>query len=112
MKNTITLKSKTDDPNIAKISKIQVTTSYVKDKQKVKQENDAKKDKNTKNVSNLEDIKLGKEIRTVVWLNPIPHNYSSFDVSKLLDIYLKIESGKNQRIYKAFINLSYIPTKS
>ena len=34
-------------------------------------------------------------------MNPIPPNYSSFDVSKLLDKYLKIESGKNQRIYKA-----------
>ena len=100
-KYTITLKSKTDDPNIEKISKIQVITSYVKDNQKVKQENDAKKDKNIKNLINLEDIKLGKETRTVVRLNPIPPNYSSFDVSKLLDKYLKIESGKNQRIYKA-----------
>ena len=34
-------------------------------------------------------------------MNPIPPNYSSFDVSKLLDKYLNIESGKNQRIYKA-----------
>ena len=100
-KYTITLKSKTDDPNIEKISKIQVTTSNIKDNQNIKQENEAKKDKNIKNIINLEDIKLGKETRTVVRLNPIPPNYSSFDVSKLLDKYLKIESGKNQRIYKA-----------
>ena len=49
----------------------------------------------------FEDIKSGIETRTVVRLNPIPPNFSSFDVSKLLDKYLKIENGKNQRIYKA-----------
>ena len=100
-KYTITLKSKTDDPNIEKISKIQVTTSYVKDNKKIQQENEAKKEKNIKNIINIEDIKTGKETRTVVRLNPIPPNYSSFDISKLIDKYLKIESGKNQRIYKA-----------
>ena len=100
-KYTITLKSKTDDPNIEKISKIQVTTSYIKDNQKIIQENEPKKEKNIKNLINIEDIKAGKEPRTVVRLNPIPPNYSSFDVSKLLDKYLKIESGKNQRIYQA-----------
>ena len=100
-KYTITLKSKTDDPNIEKISKIQVTTSYIKDNQKIIQENEPKKEKNIKNLINIEDIKAGKELRTVVRLNPIPPNYSSFDVSKLLDKYLKIESGKNQRIYQA-----------
>ena len=46
---------------------------------------------------NLDNIKSGKETRTVVRLNPIPPNYSSFDVCKLLDKYLQIESGKNQR---------------
>ena len=40
-------------------------------------------------------------MRTVVRLSPIPPNYSSFDISKLLDKYLKIESHRNQRIYKA-----------
>ena len=83
------------------VSKIQVTTSYVKDNRKIKVENETKKEKNMKNLINLEDIKSGKESRTVVRLNPIPPNYSSFDVSKLLDKYLKIENGKNQRIYKA-----------
>ena len=102
-KYTITLKSKTNDPTIEKISKIQVTTSYIKDNSKVKQESteSAKKEKNMKNIINLEDIISGKETRTVVRLNPIPPNYSSFDISKLLDKYLKIESGKKQRIYKA-----------
>ena len=101
-KYTITFKSKTNDPSIEKISKIQVITSYVKDNSKIKQENkDTKKEKNTKNLINLEDIKSGKEKRTVVRLNPIPPNYSSFDVSKLIDRYLNIENGKKQRIYKA-----------
>ena len=98
-KYIITLKSKTNDPNIDKISKIHVTTSYVKDISKTKQENVPPKKE--KNIINLKDIESGKEIRTVVRLNPIPPNYSSFDISKLLDKYLKIESGKNQRIYSA-----------
>ena len=101
-KYTITLKSKTNDPSIEKIAKIQVTTSFVKDNSKVKQENnETPKKQNIKNVINLNDIINGKEKRTVVRLNPIPPNYSSFDVCKLLDMYLKTESGKNQRIYKA-----------
>ena len=99
---TITLKSKTNDPSIEKIAKIQITTSFVKGNSKVKQENnDNQKSQNTKNAININDIINGKEKRTVVRLNPIPPNYSSFDVCKLLDMYLKIESGKNQRIYKA-----------
>ena len=73
----------------------------MKDNKKIQQENEAKKEKNIKNIINIEDIKTGKETRTVVRLNPIPPNYSSFDISKLIDKYLKIESGKNQRIYKA-----------
>ena len=101
-KYTITFKSKTNDPSIEKISKIQVITSYVKDNSKIKQENkDTKKEKNKQNLINLEDIKSGKEKRTVVRLNPIPPNYSSFDVSKLIDKYLNIENGKKQRIYRA-----------
>ena len=103
-KYTITLKSKTNDPTVEKISKIQVTTSYVKGTSKVKPETNNEntgKEKSKKNLINLEDIISGKEKRTVVRLNPIPPNYSSFDISKLLDKYLKIESGKNQRIYTA-----------
>ena len=95
-KYTITLKSKTEDPDIGQISKIQATTSYIKENQK-----EEKEAKIEKNIINLEDIKTGKETRTVVRLSPIPPNYSSFDISKLLDKYLKIESSKNQRIYKA-----------
>ena len=101
-KYTITLKTQTNDPSIEKIAKIKVTTSFVKDNSKMKQENiDNPKNQNIKNLININDIINGKEKRTVVRLNPIPPNYSSFDVCKLLDIYLKIESGKNQRIYKA-----------
>lgn len=96
---TITFKSKTNNPNIDKISKIQVTTSYIKDVPKKKEENEPPK--NEKNIINLEDIESGKETRRVVRLNPIPPNYSSFDTSKLLDKYLEIESGKKQRIYNA-----------
>lgn len=54
-----------------------------------------------KNIINFDDIISGKEKRTVVRLKPIPQNYSSFDISKLLDKCLKIEKNKNQRIYKA-----------
>jgi len=102
-KYTITIKNKTNDPTIEKVSKIQVTTYCVKDNSKIKPENTdtVKKEKNIKNIINLDNIKSGKETRTVVRLNPIPPNYSSFDVCKLLDKYLQIESGKNQRIYKA-----------
>ena len=53
------------------------------------------------NEINIMDIRTGKETRTVVRLNPIPQNYSSFDISKLLDKYLNIERGCNKRIYKA-----------
>ena len=101
-KYTITLKSKTNDPTIEKVSKIQVTTYCVKDNSKKLENNEViKKEKNVKNIINLDSILSGKETRTVVRLNPIPPNYSSFDVCKLLDKYLQIESGKNQRIYKA-----------
>ena len=101
-KYTITLKSKTNDPTIEKVSKIQVTTYCVKDNSKIVENNDfIKKEKNIKNIINIDSIISGKETRTVVRLNPIPPNYSSFDVCKLLDKYLQIESGKNQRIYKA-----------
>ena len=85
------LKSKINDPINEKISKlIQISTSYIEDNQKIKQENEPKKGKNIKNIINLEDIKAGRETRTVVRLNPIPPAYSSFDISKLLDKFLKI----------------------
>ena len=104
-KYIITFKSKTNIPNVEKVQKIEVCTSYhKKENPKIKQENpnpQAKKEKLIKNIINLEDINSGKEKRTVVRLNPIPPNYSSFDISKLLDKYLKIETSKNNRIYKA-----------
>ena len=99
-KYTIILKSKTNNPGVEKISKIKVTTSYKKDISKTTKENSTQS-KKAKNFINIDDIISGNEKRTVIRLNPIPSNYSSFDVSKLLDNYLKIDYGKNQRIYKA-----------
>lgn len=109
-KYTITFKSKTNIPNVEKVSKIKVITSYrKKENSKIKLENNAKtqskKEKSIKNTININDIISGKETRTVVRLNPIPPNYSSFDISKLLDKYLQIEPSKNNRIYKAI----YVP---
>ena len=96
------IKKNANKPNINKYSKIKVSTSYVNNKKK-NQENKKENNniRNEKKIINLEEISSGKETRTVVRLNPIPPNYSSFDISKLLDKYLNIESGKNQRIYKA-----------
>jgi hypothetical protein len=109
-KYTITFKSKTNIPNVEKVSKIKIITSFhKKDNSKIKQENNAniqsKKEKSIKNIININDIISGKETRTVVRLNPIPPSYSSFDISKLLDKYLQIEPSKNNRIYKAI----YVP---
>ena len=103
---TIMLKSKTNDPSIEKIIKIEVKTYFIKNSSKVSQEvSGNSKNENIKNIINLDDIINGKEKRTVVKLEPIRQNFSCFDVSKLLDNYLKIESGKNQRIYNAL----YVP---
>ena len=88
-KYTITVRSRPKNSNIEKFSKIKVVTSYLN------------KQTNSKNIIKIEDILSGKEKRTFVRLSPIPDNYSSYDVAKLIDKYLKIESGKNQRIYKA-----------
>ena len=57
-------------------------------------------DKSKYNI-NLNNIINKKEKSIVVKLYPIPENYSSFDIIKLLDMHLKIESEKNRRIYKA-----------
>ena len=103
---TIELKSKTNDPSIKKIIKIEVTSFFIKNCSKVRQEiNGNSKNENTKNIINLNDIINGKEKRTVVRLEPIRQNCSSYDVSILLDNYLEKESGKNQRIYNAL----YVP---
>lgn len=102
-KYTITLKSKTNNPNVDKISKIKITTTFKKDNIKAKVENNTQviKEKKIKNKINIEEIKSGNETRTVVRLNPIPLDYSSYDISRLLDKYLEIEGKKNKRIYKA-----------
>lgn len=79
------------------------TLKYPKNENAVKEKNS-----NTKQIKSLINIELilkGEEKRTVVRLHPIPQYYSSFDVSKLIDQYLHIENGKNQRIYKAL----YVP---
>jgi hypothetical protein len=101
----ITRKSKTNDPSIEKIETIEVTTSFIKNSTKVSQEMNG--DSKNENIINLNDIINGKEKRTVVRLHPIPPNYSSFEIGKFLDCYLKIESGKNQRIYKALYSPKY-----
>jgi len=69
--------------------------------------------KQNKSLINIQLILKGIEKRTVVRLHPIPQYYSSFDVSKLIDQYLHIENGKNQRIYKAlYVPLSKIIGKN
>ena len=95
---TITLKSKTNDPTIDKISKITIKTSY-KDNSAAKQNNK----ETVKKYININNIFSGKEKRTVVRLNPIPKKFLILDIIKLLDSHLKQE--KNKRIYKAL----YIP---
>lgn len=97
-KYTITLKSKTNDPTIEKISKITVTTSYI-DNSAAKQNNK----ETVKKLINIQDILSGKEKRTVVRLNPIPKKFLILDIIRLLDSHLKPE--RNKKIYKAL----YVP---
>ena len=105
----IIFKRKSDIPSYEKIQKINITTKYHKNNSNVNKE--MKIAENNKII--IEDIISGKEKRTVVRLSPIPPNFSSFDVSKFLDKYLKIESNKNQRIYKAlFAPLSKVIGKN
>ena len=105
----IIMKRKADNPSYEKIQKINISTKYLKNNSNINKE--MKISENNKIY--FDDIISGKEKRTVVRLNPIPPNFSSFDVSKLLDKYLKIESNKNQRIYKAlFVPLSKVIGKN
>lgn len=97
---TITLKSKTNDPTIEKISKITVTTSYIDNS--AKKENNNNKETVKKNI-NINNIISGKEARTVVRLNPIPKKHTILDIIKLLELNLKPE--RNKKIYKAL----YVP---
>ena len=100
----ITLKNKTDNPLIEKETIIKFSTSY---KNINTEKNNKNKIAKKKNEIDIELIKSGKEKRTVIRLNHIPQNLSSIEFSKLLDKYLNIEYGKNQRIYKAlFVPLS------
>lgn len=106
----IILKSKTDIPSLKKIQKINISTKYYKNiNSNINKEMKILEN----NKINIDDIKSGKEQRTVVRINPIPQNFSSFDISKFLDKFLKIESNKNQRIYKAlFAPLSKVIGKN
>ena len=104
----ITLKTKTNNPSIEKMLKFNISTRYTKN-------NNINKDIkiSEKNIIIIEDIKSGIEKRTVIRISPIPPNYSSFDISKLLDKYLKTGNHQNQRIYKAlFVPLSKIIGKN
>ena len=95
----------------SKINNFQIDLKGNNTIEKKKQSNIATKSKNNNsnkenkisenNIINIKDIRFGKENRSVVRLSPIPPNYSSFDVSKLIDKYLNIEKGCNKRIYKA-----------
>ena len=91
-------------PKDTKKEKNEVTSnSKNKNKNSIKETNS-----NVNQIKSLINIQLilkGIEKRTVVRLHPIPQYYSSFDVSKLIDQYLHIENGKNQRIYRAL----YVP---
>ena len=91
----ITFKIPTNYPNIKKVKKIEINTSFIKDNGIIKQKNND----SIEEVINIDDIYSGKEKRTVVRLIPIPPKYSSFDIIKLIDHYLGNESKKG--IYKA-----------
>ena len=95
-----------------KLNEHQFQKKFINNKNNIinesKKQNNITINLNNKSNKNFIDINLilkGEENRTVVRLHPIPQNYSSFDISKLIDKYLHIESGKNQRIYKAL----YVP---
>ena len=94
-----TINNKTSNPEIQRMTKIEIKTSFKKLNNENERVNENKINEN--NIINIDLIKSGKETRLVVRLHPIPKNYSSFDICKLIDRYLHIESGKNQRIYKA-----------
>ena len=98
---TFTINNITNNPQMQRLTTIEIKTSFKKINKESAKVNENLSKINENNIINFELIKSGKETRTVVRLHPIPKNYSSFDICKLLDKYLKIEMGKNQRIYKA-----------
>ena len=87
--------------NLENKGQIYIKTEYINQHPKEKKIVKIKNKIPDKNIINIDDIISKKETRTVVRLSPIPPHYSVFDISKLLDKYLKIEKNKNQRIYKA-----------
>lgn len=100
-----TFNNNTNNPRIQRITKIEVKASFIKknnENKKVTEDININNNKiNENNIINIDLILSGKEKRMVVRLHPIPKNYSSFAICKLIDKYLHIENGKNQRIYKA-----------
>jgi hypothetical protein len=96
----ITFKIPTNHPNIKKITKISINTSYINDNEIIKQKNN----ETTEGAINIDDIISGKEKRTVIRLIPIPNKYFSFDIIKLIDNYLSIKSRKGiiKAIYTPF----------
>lgn len=93
-----TYKIKTYNSNVDKIHKINIKTKNI-NKKDINTE--VKKKISENNIINIDDIISGIETRTVVRINPIPLNYSSFDLCKLFDKYLNKDNKKNNRIYKA-----------
>ena len=80
------IKEETNDPSVEKISKFEITTTFKKNKKTI----------------TIRDIKSGKDKRTYIKLVPIPPNYKSIDIIKLLDKYL---TKDNKKVY----NVVYTP---
>jgi hypothetical protein len=72
---SISIREKTNDPLVDKISSIEVTLY--------------KKNLKDENTINIQDIISRKESRTCVKLFPIPPNFTIFDICKLLDSFIK-----------------------
>ena len=88
--SSLSIREKTKDPSIEKISTIEITT-YVKNH-------------NNQNMINVQDIMDGKESRTWVKVSPIPPNYTSFDICKLIDSLIKQEKKIYNAIYTPHAN--------
>ena len=96
----ITLEIPTNQPNIKKITKISINTSFINDNEIIKQNNN----ETTEGAINIDDIISGKEKRTVIRLIPIPNKYSSLEIIELIDKYLSIKNRKGiiKAIYTPF----------
>ena len=91
LKNSKIKKSKNNNINYKDISK--------EEDKKVIKNNQIK----TGNEINIDLLLSGEEKRTCIRLFPIPHNYSPFDIIRIIDKYLKTIPGK--RIYDSI----YVP---